>query len=981
MLNFFFKYFRHLIFAICLTVPFRFVFGALNDPMIQWRSIKTAHFEIIFSRAQKDLAQNYARAAEKAYQTLLPIFKEAPSSRVAIILVDNTDSPNGSATVVPYPLINVISVLPTPGEWLSHYEDWIYELILHELSHIFTMTPSHGFYTPLRYILGSTVSPNMYLPSWYLEGLAVEVESRYTTHGRLKSPDTFATLRALTEENRWYDEDIGRINEFSIPTYPFSRPYYYGSLLWHSFVEKMGEPFFEEMTQTFSRRVPFMLQAPFEQKTLQDLYIWWDQTKIQVEKEAREQIDFIQKAGHEELNLVLKNNETQSNPAVSPDGNYLVFTSRNPYEGGRLNLIERPATSKESFSKFPSRTLFSMGSTTRVAWAPDSSSFVYDQMSVVGRYQNFRELYQVSMSGERIPKKLTFGLRASQPTFSPSGKEILFVQQKGAGTNLVLLHLKDSKTKTILSSPMGERFSSPAFVSQHQFVFSWRNKSGLDKLYLYDLKAGRVSPILTNFNEANMSLFTRQGLFFISSRNGVNNIYLSNDFNTTNSGTAVAISNTTTSIAEADWDGRSEEIIATRFTGNGSKIYSFPLKKYSLSNVPTLPFLTFSQKNSNSSNSKDRDSKKSDDLLKDFVGKLEDHSYNPISYLWPRYWIPFVYSVKGGIYFEGSTQMSDPTQRHTYSLSGAYDSVTRLGSYGVNYLNTTTAVDLLFTAVKKNSLLIDNDPTPRSDEFYSLSGSFFLPGLSKSWRGELSTHYQSTIVKFEDGDWSQFRFGPSMQLSFDSETKNVTKVPTVTQYFAALKITSYLPGENRLAYQKTKLSLMEKWHGFLPERHYISAYFNGVFAPQLPVNKILSVGDRTLGGNYLVSLIDSPYVLRGYPSGFIVGRSLYNFNLNYMFPLRDTFQGFGTKPFFLRGWEGNLFVDAAAVDGFYYSFKDLVNYRTQANNLFAGSGFELRANTTLFYHLPIAFIFGFYYGFDQNAGGGFIPFIGVGGVN
>jgi outer membrane protein assembly factor BamA len=136
------------------------------------------------------------------------------------------------------------------------------------------------------------------------------------------------------------------------------------------------------------------------------------------------------------------------------------------------------------------------------------------------------------------------------------------------------------------------------------------------------------------------------------------------------------------------------------------------------------------------------------------------------------------------------------------------------------------------------------------------------------------------------------------------------------------------------------------------------------------------LGRTTASAVYQQGILDSSFVLRGYPYGALIGKSLYSGNLEYRFPIRDSFEGYNLRPLFFQKYYGAVFLDAATVDGFYYANAANNYYRADAGRYFMGSGLELKADTTLFYQLPVTFTLGLYYGFDAVASYGFTPFIG-----
>ena len=151
-----------------------------------------------------------------------------------------------------------------------------------------------------------------------------------------------------------------------------------------------------------------------------------------------------------------------------------------------------------------------------------------------------------------------------------------------------------------------------------------------------------------------------------------------------------------------------------------------------------------------------------------------------------------------------------------------------------------------------------------------------------------------------------------------------------------------------------------------------------------PLNALRKASEA---GNFLVTIINSSFIMRGYPSAAFVGRQLYNTTLEYRFPMLDIFKGKSYFPLFFRNLNASWFIDGISVDGAY--FDPTRGFQlSKVEETYWSTGLEFHLNTTLAYHLPLSTTLGLYYGFSEEAGGGFIPFItfgysghgGVGGV-
>jgi hypothetical protein len=158
-----------------------------TDPTKHWKIIETTHFEIIYAEEDRKLAEKFAAEAERADALLQPYLKTPMPNKVPLVIADITDTTNGAAMALPRSQIEVYPVLPIVSDPTSEYYDWHRELAQHEFTHILNFEPTSGFMSVLRFLFGTIVKPGGYLPRWYTEGLAVEMESRLTPLGRGRS--------------------------------------------------------------------------------------------------------------------------------------------------------------------------------------------------------------------------------------------------------------------------------------------------------------------------------------------------------------------------------------------------------------------------------------------------------------------------------------------------------------------------------------------------------------------------------------------------------------------------------------------------------------------------------------------------------------------------------------------------------------------------------------------------------------------------
>src|SRR5262249_32750976 len=146
---------------------------AANDPRLLWQTIETPHFRITFESQSREVAERVADLAEDIYARLVPAVGWQPGELTEILLSDQTDAANGSASALPYNAVRLNITAPDDLSPLGDTEDWYLELVTHEYTHILHTDHIVGLPALVNRILGKTVSTNQVQPRWLLEGLAI----------------------------------------------------------------------------------------------------------------------------------------------------------------------------------------------------------------------------------------------------------------------------------------------------------------------------------------------------------------------------------------------------------------------------------------------------------------------------------------------------------------------------------------------------------------------------------------------------------------------------------------------------------------------------------------------------------------------------------------------------------------------------------------------------------------------------------------
>ncbi len=219
--------------AWCLALAVFVLAGRAHagDPYLRWSTVVTPHFRVHFHGGLREVAERVANVAENAHDTLVPELGWEPLEVTHVLVADDADSANGLASTLPYDFIRIFVSAPDDMSPLADYDDWITELITHEYTHILHVDNVSGLPALGNAILGKTFLPNQAQPRWILEGLAVAMESRHTTAGRLRSTQFDMYLRADVLAGR-----LARLDQISHPARRWP-----GGNLWYLYGAKFIE--------------------------------------------------------------------------------------------------------------------------------------------------------------------------------------------------------------------------------------------------------------------------------------------------------------------------------------------------------------------------------------------------------------------------------------------------------------------------------------------------------------------------------------------------------------------------------------------------------------------------------------------------------------------------------------------------------------------------------------------------------------------
>lgn len=947
------------------------------DPYLDWYTVESPHFRVHYHSGLEDIAQRTTSSAESVYQRLVPILAWEPKQVTEIVVTDDTDSANGSATALPYNALRLFATAPDDMSPLAEYDDWINELVTHEYTHILQMDNTSGLPAIGNAILGKTYAPNYQAqPRWILEGLAVVMESSHTSAGRLRSSQFDMYLRTDVLEDH-----LARLDEISNSPrrWPGGNLWYlYGANFIAWIVDIYGPSTYAAVATDYGASVvPWGINRAIRRvtgRTYEQLYQGW---QASLTRRYRAQAERVRALGLREGRRITHRGYNATAPRFLPDCDgsgepRLAYQRDDGHTTAGIYALSLAGPNADE-----SAELLARGNARGIAFDAECSLF-YDSTAPSRRFYSFTDLFRqkahtrATSPRERSRNRLSIGARANTPDVSPDGRWLTYVTNRAGTSTLRIAQLNEENQlageRALVPSARDEQAYTPRFSPDGQRVaYSAWTRGGYRDIRVVDVHTGAFYELTHDRAIDQQPVWSPDGstLYFVSDRTGIANIYayqfaerrLAQVTNVLSGAYHPAISN----------DGT--RLVYVGYSSRGFDLFDMPLERARFLEPSDAPA--------------DRGAAVEPDISRHWPVS----PYNPLPTLRPHAWTAAYGPGTFGNTLTVATRGSDAVGIHGFDVSLSIPTsgdgpLQASGNYSYNRLPFLFRASLYRTAAPRADYRYGSDRLLTTERLTGVT-----TGISWTFPGQFDA--QSVSLNY-----SIANFDRDLPVGTRADPYSLVTVVPARGYLGLLHLGYGYSNVQSTVYgvsaeQGFSLGVgLDEAGSALGSESTLTAVSGSATAYQLmpwAAHHVLALGlsggtslgsyskrglystggfvNQSLYDSYQSVIRQSAFVLRGYAPGQFIGTAYNLLNLEYRFPLLYADRGLSTLPVFLRTLSGALFFD-------YGGAYDQIDPKSPLRRFHASVGAELWVDSVTSYFVETNLRLGLARGLDAEAKGG-----------